>query len=79
MRNGTQISLVDPTNTNINDWDLYRQDNEGRKETHLGPVSEKRLSENSEYVNPEMRETLGFLFQNGRFVKPEKAGKSSRF
>ncbi len=41
---------------------------------HLGPVSERRLSENSEYVNPEMRETLGFPFQNGRFVKPEKAG-----
>ncbi len=38
----------------------------------LGPVSERRLSENSEY--PEMRETLGFPFQNGRFVKPEKAG-----
>ncbi len=41
---------------------------------HLGPVSERRLSENSEYVNPEMRETLGFPFQNGRFVKPGKAG-----
>ncbi len=27
-----------------------------------------------EYVNPEMRETLGFPFQNGRFVKPKKAG-----
>ncbi len=27
-----------------------------------------------EYVNPEMRETLGFPFQKGRFVKPEKAG-----
>ncbi len=40
----------------------------------LGPVSERRLSENSEYVNPEMRETLGFPFQKGRFVKPEKAG-----
>ncbi len=39
-----------------------------------GPVSERRLSENSEYVNPEMRETLGFPFQNRRFVKPEKAG-----
>ncbi len=39
-----------------------------------GPISERRLSENSEYVNPEMRETLGFPFQNGRFVKPEKAG-----
>ncbi len=39
-----------------------------------GPVSERRLSENSEYVNPEMRETLGFPFQKGRFVKPEKAG-----
>ncbi len=23
-----------------------------------------------EYVNPEMRETLGFPFQNGRLVKP---------
>ncbi len=40
----------------------------------LGPVSERRLSENSEYVNLEMRETLGFTFQNGRFVKPGKAG-----
>ncbi len=40
----------------------------------LGPVSERKLSENSEYVNPEMRETLGFPFQNGRFVKPGKAG-----
>ncbi len=39
-----------------------------------GPVSERRLSENSEYVNPEMRETLGFPLQNGRFVKPGKAG-----
>ncbi len=39
-----------------------------------GPISERRLSENSEYVNPEIRETLGFLFQNGRFVKPGKAG-----
>ncbi len=39
-----------------------------------GPVSERRLSENSEYVNPEMRETLGFPFQKGRFVKPGKAG-----
>ncbi len=41
---------------------------------YQGPVSERRLSENSEYVNPEMRETLGFPFQNGRFVKPGKAG-----
>ncbi len=40
----------------------------------LGPVSERRLSENSEYINPEMRETPGFPFQKGRFVKPEKAG-----
>ncbi len=40
----------------------------------LRPVSERRLSENSEYVNPEMRETLCFPFQNGRFVKPGKAG-----
>ncbi len=38
-----------------------------------GPVSETRLSENSEYAKPEMRETLGFPFQNGRFVKPGKA------
>ncbi len=45
-----------------------------RREGHEGPVSERRLSENSEYVNPEMRETLGFPFQNGRFVKLEKAG-----
>ncbi len=36
-----------------------------------GPALERRLSE---YVNPEMRETLGFPFQNGRFLKPEKAG-----
>ncbi len=42
-------------------------------ERDLGPISERRLSENSEYVNPEMRETLGFPFQNGRFVKPGKA------
>jgi len=39
----------------------------------LGPVSERRLSENSEYVNPEMRETMGFLFQKGGYIKPEKA------
>ncbi len=45
---------------------------------YLGPISERRLSENyhlceyDEYVNPEMRETLGFPFQNGRFVKPGK-------
>ncbi len=39
-----------------------------------GAVSERRLSENCEYVNPEIRETLGFPFQNERFVKPEKAG-----
>ncbi len=30
-----------------------------------GPVFRKE-SGNSEYVNPEMRETLGFPFQNGR-------------
>ncbi len=28
----------------------------------------------TEYVNPEMKETLGFLCQNGRFVKSETAG-----
>ncbi len=43
-------------------------------DTLLGPISERRLSENSEHVNPEMRETLGFPFQKGRFVKPGKAG-----
>ncbi len=48
--------------------------NSGFTEENQGPVSERRLSENSEYVNPEMRETLGFPFQNGRFVKPGKAG-----
>ncbi len=32
----------------------------------LGPVSESRFSENSEFVNPEIRETLGFLFQKER-------------
>ncbi len=41
-----------------------------------GAVSERRLSENSEYVNPEMRQTLGFPFQNGRFVKPEKVSQA---
>ncbi len=30
----------------------------------LGPVSERRLSENSEYVNPEMRETQSFPSQS---------------
>jgi len=39
----------------------------------LGPISERRLSENSEYVNPEMREPLGFPFQKGGYIKPEKA------
>uniref|UniRef100_A0A8C1ZC48 ubiquitinyl hydrolase 1 n=1 Tax=Cyprinus carpio TaxID=7962 RepID=A0A8C1ZC48_CYPCA len=29
------------------------------------------FSENSEYINSKMKETLGFLFQNGRFVKAE--------
>ncbi len=27
-----------------------------------GPISENRISENSEYVRPKMRETLSFLF-----------------
>uniref|UniRef100_A0A8C7WQD0 Pre-rRNA-processing protein TSR2 homolog n=1 Tax=Oryzias sinensis TaxID=183150 RepID=A0A8C7WQD0_9TELE len=35
--------------------------------------NERRLSVNFECVNAEIRETLGFPFQNGRFVKPEKA------
>ena len=29
-------------------------------------MTESRFSENSEFVNPEMRETLGFLFQKER-------------
>ncbi len=33
-----------------------------------------RFRKEVKYVNPEMRETLGFPFQNGRFVKPGKAG-----
>lgn len=28
-----------------------------------GALSEKRFSENSEYINREMRETLGFRFR----------------
>ncbi len=32
----------------------------------------------TEYVNPEMRETLGFQFQNG-LSNPRKQGKSSPF
>ncbi len=32
----------------------------------LDPVSESGFTENSEFVNPEMRETLGFLFQKER-------------
>ncbi len=46
--------------------------------TELGPISERRLSEISEYVNPEIRETLGFPFQNGR-SNLGKQGKSSPF
>ncbi len=30
-----------------------------------GPFQKGRLSENSEYVNPEMRKTLGFPFSKG--------------
>jgi len=37
------------------------------------PVSERWFSENLEYVNPEIRETLGFTFQNRRYVKPQRA------
>ncbi len=33
---------------------------------HLGPVSESSFSENSDFVNSEMRETLGFPFQKER-------------
>ena len=36
---------------------------------HLRPVSESRFSE-----NPEMRETLGSLFQKGRLIKAEREG-----
>ncbi len=57
----------------VKTWELLCSDGLRALE-HLGPVSERRLSENSEYVNPEMRETLGFPFQNGRFVKPGKTG-----
>ena len=28
-----------------------------------------------QFVNPEMRETLGFPFQKGRIIKPESAGE----
>jgi len=51
------------------------------KTKYLGPVSERRLSENSEYVNSEMRRTLGFPFQNGRYCMSNlrKQGKSSPF
>ncbi len=44
-----------------------------------GAVSERRLSENSEYVNPEMRETLVFRFKMGGLSNPRKQGKSSPF
>ncbi len=60
---------------------MFQSYSDGNGSTHSkgqtldqGPISERRLSENSENVNSEMRETLGFPFQNGRFVKPEKAG-----
>lgn len=39
-----------------------------------GPISEGGLVK-TEYNNPVIRETLGFLFQNVRFVKTEKAGQ----
>ena len=45
-------------------WELL--DTEGEEEDDFrgfqGPVSESRFSENSELVNPEMRETLVFQF-----------------
>ena len=37
-------------------------------------ISQSRFSENSESVNPEMRETLSFPFHKGRKLKPEKEG-----
>lgn len=35
----------------------------------MGCIPEGGFSENSEFVNPEMRETLGFLFQKERLLK----------
>ena len=32
----------------------------------LGSVSQSRFSENPAFINPEMRETLGFPFHKGR-------------
>ena len=32
----------------------------------LGSVSQSRFSENPGFINPEMRETLGFPFHKGR-------------
>ena len=34
--------------------------------TDVGGISESRFSENSEFVNPEMRKTLSFPFQKER-------------
>ena len=34
--------------------------------TEQGSVSQSRLSENPEFINPEMRETLSFPFHKGR-------------
>ncbi len=47
----------------------------------LGPVSERRFSEYSEYVEPEMRETLGFPWEveMGGLSNLRKQGKSSPF
>lgn len=44
------------------------------EERFQGPISERKLRENSEYFNPEIRKILGFPFQSGRFVELEKAG-----
>lgn len=35
----------------------------------LGPIPVSRFSENSEFVNREMGETLGFLFQKEKSLK----------
>ncbi len=57
----------------------HYQSNLGSHNT-WGPFQKRMLSENSEYVNPEMRETLGFPFQKREGLpNTRKQGKSSPF